>query len=192
MSRRLLAVLALLGLSACATALPIRFYTLSPQAEPAPQRGSQVVALGSVTLPDYLDRPEIVTRTSPTQVQMGEIDRWAEPLEPMVQRVLGQELARLASVREVVVLPQQRDVRYDRLVEVEVMEFEADAAGKVMLDARWRVFGQDGERQLATRQTLIVENGAPPPDYAAIAAAMSRALDRLAQEIVGALESRSA
>lgn len=192
MSLRLLPFFALLGTAACAAAVPTRFYTLTPQAEPAPQRGSQVVALGSVTLPDYLDRPEIVTRTGATQVQLGEIDRWAEPLEPMVQRVLGQELARLASVREVVVLPQQRDVRYDRLVEVEVLQFEADAAGKVMLDARWRVFGQDGERQLATRQTLIVENGAPPPDYAAVAAAMSRALDRLAVEIVAALRDQRA
>lgn len=190
MSRLLLGAF-LLTLAACATTVPTRFYTLAPQAQPGSQRGTQVVALGAVTLPDYLDRPEMVTRMNPTQVQVAEIDRWAEPLEPMVQRVMGQELARLSGAREVVVLPQQRDVRYDRLVEVEVLQFEADAAGKVVLDARWRVFGSGGERQLVSRQSLIEEPGAVPPDYAAIAAAMGRALNTLVREVVEALPVRS-
>lgn len=188
MSRRPLLAALLLALSACATAPPVRFYTLAPEAPPTVQRGTLVVALGSVTLPDYLDRPEIVTRIGPTQVRLGDLDRWAESLEPMVQRVLGQELSRLARLRELVVLPQQRDVRYDRLVEVEVLQFEADAAGTVTLDARWRIFGAEGERQLASRQSLLRAAGAAAPDYPAIASAMSRSLNALAREIAATLQ----
>lgn len=60
---------------------PSRFYLLSamPNTEmaspEAPGEKASTIAIGSVTIPRYLDRPQIVTRTSPYELRVAEFDR---------------------------------------------------------------------------------------------------------------------
>lgn len=186
MIRRWVAGLALTAtLAACST--PSRFYTLAVE-PPADERSREItIAVAEIVLPEYLDRPEIVTREGPTQVRIGEIDRWAESLAPLLQRTLGDNLARLTGAEEILLLPQRRDLPYDVLVDVEVRRFDADEAGRAVLDARWRVFGRDGEEMLSTDRVLIADTGAPPPDYPAIVAAMSRTVTALAEAVASGI-----
>ncbi|MCK7497933.1 MAG: PqiC family protein [Comamonadaceae bacterium] len=62
-----------------------RFYTLS--AVPAAALGTAAsaaagygVAVGPITVPEAVDRPQIVLRLSPSQVEISELHRWAAPL----------------------------------------------------------------------------------------------------------------
>jgi uncharacterized protein len=89
-------VASLLGLGACAST-PSRFYVLNtlPASETVPATAAErgpVIGVGPITLPKYLDRPQIVTRASRNQLALGEFDRWAEPLQDNVLRVLAQNL----------------------------------------------------------------------------------------------------
>ena len=52
-----------------------------------------VIGVGPITVPKYLDRPQIVTRSGRNQLALGEFDRWAEPLQDNVLRVLAENLA---------------------------------------------------------------------------------------------------
>jgi uncharacterized lipoprotein YmbA len=63
------------------------------------------IGIGPVTLPKYLDRPQIVTFTSPYALNVVEFDRWAEPLESTFVRVLAENLALLLPRAHVVVSP---------------------------------------------------------------------------------------
>ena len=87
----------LLGLEAC-TSTPSRFYVLSSLsasetiAATAATQGP-VIGVGPITLPKYLDRPQIVTRAGSNQLALAEFDRWAEPLQDNVARVLAENLA---------------------------------------------------------------------------------------------------
>src|SRR5919108_2844543 len=80
---------------------PSRFYLLSagPNAETASLemsgRQGPTIGVGPVTLPRYVDRPQIVTRTSPYELKVAEFDRWGEALDPNFSRVLGENLALL-------------------------------------------------------------------------------------------------
>jgi uncharacterized lipoprotein YmbA len=118
--RRAAALALAAALPACAAALPTRLYTLLPAETAAASssggaggEGSPVVAgtpgpvlgLDPVTLPAYLDRPEIVTRSGAHQVRLGEFDKWVEPLQPMVRRLLEERLRRATGAREVVAVP---------------------------------------------------------------------------------------
>src|SRR5271157_1862130 len=49
---------------------------------------SQVIAIGPVRIPDYLDRPQIVIRSGKNELKLSEFDRWAGSLESDVSRVL--------------------------------------------------------------------------------------------------------
>jgi len=79
-----------------------RFFTLTsmPAAHRAevqsPQPGTTrpiVYGLGPIRLPAYLDRNEVATRVSPTEVTYSATDRWAAPLAATVSSVLVQILA---------------------------------------------------------------------------------------------------
>src|SRR5262249_12243948 len=42
------------------------------------------VGLGPVQIPEYLRQPELLTRTSPTELTRSYAERWSEPLETML------------------------------------------------------------------------------------------------------------
>jgi hypothetical protein len=189
--RRLLGALLLTAaVAACMPARPTNFYTLSATTEPRVAKRSAdalVIGLGPITLPQYLDRPDIVTREGANQMRLAEFSQWAEPLEPLLTRIMAEDLYALLDASDVIPIPQRGDISLDRVVEVDIGRFDADAGGLVVLDARWRVYQGEGETLLASGRSQITEQGAPVPDYDAIVAAMSRALGRASEEIARAI-----
>ena len=187
--RAVAAAILLSGLAACAATRPTAFYTLSSDATPKQPRSTKgmVIGLGPVSLPAYLDRPDIVTREGMNEMRLAEFNRWAEPLEPLLTRIMAEDLYGLLDANDVIPLPQRADIRLDRTVAVDISRFDADDAGAVVLDARWRIYRGDGETLVASGRSLVTEQGAPVPDYEAIAAAMSRAVGAATEEIAAAI-----
>jgi uncharacterized lipoprotein YmbA len=181
-------------LAACAASEPSRFYTLTPQppdlAEPAagaPTRQAPLnVALSPVQVPRYLDRPQLVTRTRANTLELAEFDKWSEPLSDMIGRVLAEDLSRRLAGARVFLLPVRQAVPIERIVDIQVMRFDADAMGLVTLHARWQAFSTGGRTLIAAEETLVREP-AQEPGKAALVAAMSRALSRLASDVAEAL-----
>ena len=182
---------ALLALAGCADNQPTRFYTLSaltdaPGGKPPATLADLTVGIGPVTLPPYLDRPQLVTRAGGNRMVLADFDSWVEPLQGMFARVLAQNLARLLGTDDVLMLPERRQVNFDYQVEVDVTRFDVDTAGNAVLDARWWVFGRNGEKLLRSGRSTISEP-AEVGDYTAAAAALSRALGAMSTEITQAI-----
>src|SRR5512147_3116333 len=140
-------VLLTLAIGGCAGSSATNLYTLSavgtagtesrpPQAPPA------VIAIGSVNLPDYLDRPQIVTRQSAYELQLAPDDRWASPLYEMVPRVLVDDIMQRLPTDRIVLFPEIGGVNFDYRIAVEVSRFDVDADGEAVLAARWQVYGR--------------------------------------------------
>ena len=188
--RRSLAAALLLMVAGCSQSAPTEFYTLSgmqlpPDGLNAPRT---TVGVGAVTLPDYLDRPQIVTRASGNRVMLAAFHSWVEPVDGMFTRVLVQNLSTLLASDNVVTVPQRRAVPLDYQVEVDVDRFDADATGRAVLDARWRVFGKGGEQLIEEGRSTIVEPAVDPDDYEAIVASMSTALGEMSRAIASVIE----
>ena len=188
--RRALAAALLLVVAGCSQSPPTEFYTLSgmqlpPGGSSAPRT---VVGVGPVTLPDYLDRPQIVTRASGNRVVLASFHSWVEPVDGMFTRVLVGNLSSLLASDNVVTVPQRRPMPLDYQVEVDVTRFDADLSGRAVLDARWRVFGKDGDQLVGEGRSTIVEPVAEPGSYEAIVAAMSKTLARMSSSIAGTIE----
>jgi uncharacterized protein len=189
-----------------------RFFTLAVapeaevQAEPAseaeaqageaerPREASDATAgitygLGPVTLPAYLDRREVATRVSPTELTYSPTDCWAQPLAANVSSVLLQDLSDLLGTRDrVVAYPWGTAVKVDYQIEVALLRFERDPAGTGHLAAHWSIKDLDDGRELAVKETVLVRPGAPD-DTPATAAALSGALRALSAEIAAALRA---
>jgi len=161
---------------------PARFYVLSATVpEPESRTPGSVVGVGPVTLPGYLRHAQLITRYNDHKMSLAESSRWAEPLEPMVGRVLRDDLASALGSERGVEYPWSRSVAPAPVVEVEFEQFERDSIGTAHLDARWRV--RQGS-VLQSGHTRLTEPAVTASNDDAVAA-MSRALGRLASEIAG-------
>ena len=134
---------------------PTRFFVLSEAAPAgaAPAADPELmIALGPVHLPDYLLRPELVRRLGPNQLEPSRADRWGEPIDRALVRVLCLDLAALLPRSTIVAFPAPAGEKAALQIEIDVAGFEADGAGMARLAARWRVRGGDrpaaGERLL--------------------------------------------
>ena len=88
-------------------------------------------------LPGISDRPQLVVRTGPQTVRILEFDRWAEPLDDLVPRVLAQDLAQRQGV-------QAGNGPASRIYVV-IDEFMTDDTGSARLAGRWRAQPSAGD-----------------------------------------------
>jgi len=113
-----LAALCLLAaaLAGCGETRPYTFYTLSAVAEEqgSTDRGRSsglAVGVGPITLPKYLDRPQVVTRPTANRLNLAEFHRWGEPLNQMLSRTVSENLAANLGTDAVFELPRRRTPR---------------------------------------------------------------------------------
>ena len=175
------------GLAAgCSTPPPSRFYTLAATATStsAPQPSTLVIAVGPVTVPSVVDRPEFVVSTGPNEVRLDDFNRWASPLQDGLSRAIAENLVAILGTPRVVRFPQTLATEPDFRVAVEVRTFESTPGKSTVLDAVWTVRrakdGRTSTGRTSARET-VSESG-----YEALAAAHSRAVARMSQDIANA------
>src|SRR3954465_9716490 len=96
-----------LTLTGCAgSGPPSRYDVLSATAPESERRpDGPAISVGPVTLAKYLDRPQIVTRPTPNELDVAEFDRWGGRLEDNVAQVLAEDLGRQLGTARVTVFP---------------------------------------------------------------------------------------
>ncbi len=166
----------------CRSSPPKRFYVLdaiSGQASfPGPTAPLQIA---QVNIPAALDRQEMVSENAPDALQISDVHRWGAPLADMVQNVLTRDLIGRLPVGKVI-LPRAGAPAGAYEITVDILEFNADAKGNVVLDGGWSLFRLGSDAPIMGRHVTFDERVAPG-DYAAQAQAMSRLLGRLADDI---------
>jgi uncharacterized lipoprotein YmbA len=180
----------------CAGSPPTNLYTLSPVDAPAaeirPRSASAVVAIGPVTLPDYIDRPQIVTRRSAYQLELAAYDQWAAPLYDMLPRVLVDDVASRLPSDRVVAFPQVGDASFDYRIAVDVGRFDVDETGEATLTARWQLYARSSPRALIVAEETL-RRRIDGRGYDAYAASLSAVLadlgDRIARDVNSARAS---
>jgi hypothetical protein len=172
-------MLAALG-SGC-TSSPSRFYTLSAAATPSAASSKLAVAVGPVSIPAAVDRPQIVVSTSANQVTLDDFNRWASPLQDNLARVVAENLVAVLGTPRVTLFPQTLNADVDYRVQIEIRSFESAPGKSASLDAVWTVRRtKDGKTE--TGRTSVREK-VDDSGYEALAAAHSRGVARLSQDI---------
>jgi uncharacterized lipoprotein YmbA len=193
----------------CTNAQPTRFYVLSTiadQAAVAPG-GGVAVGVGPVNLPQYLNRPQIVTRLGDNRLAVADFDQWGGEFDDNFIRALAANLSSLLRTDRVSLFPWKDGVPIDYQVTVDVLNFEQDADGTSVLSASWSIVDPaTGKVRLMRRSTYRDASGQVPPGsaeepvtgkehtdrpYDGVVAAMSRNLATLSQDIAVAISSQS-
>lgn len=174
-------------LSACASP-PSHFYTLTPTRESALAAPSSVsVAVGPVTIPESVNRPELVVQVSPNQVALDELNRWAGPLPAEIQRVLIENLTQLLGTPNVSRYPQGAITSPDFRVRIEVLRFESAPGNTALVDVIWTVQGKDAKDAKTGRTTS--REPLTDTSYDTLVAAHSRALGTLSRDLAEAIRT---
>lgn len=176
------------AVSGCARSPGVTFYTLtalSPEAA-APSPAPRAVAVGPVTLPELVDRPQLVIRVAANRVDILETHRWAESLAGEIPRVLAENLARLLRPARVSAYQQNASRDADYRVLVDIQRFETVPGEGVTIEALWTV------RRAAVgapprKGRSLVREPVQGTGYDALTASHSRALAAISGEIAQAL-----
>ncbi len=197
-SKRLAALLSLVILIPVCGCLgrsqPTRFYLLQSisgipaEKTAALKREGMHIGIGPITLPEYVDRPQIVTLVGPHELDLADFDQWSEPLKDSIPRILGENVSVLLATQHIYLYPWTGSANIDYQIEVDITRFDAARGGDAALNARWTILAGNGKEILVRKNSVITEESGGP-GYDDLAAAESRLLETLSREIASAVTS---
>jgi uncharacterized lipoprotein YmbA len=174
--------LTMITLVGCASSKS-EFYTLSAEAprESVSHGSPVIVVIGAVTVPELVDRPQIVVRAGTNHVTIDEFARWAEPLKSQIPRVFVADLSQLLNSPRVSTLPIGGDAVAAWRVRIDVQRFDASLGDVATVDVLWSVL-PPGKAPPITGRTIASEPCAGA-GYDAAVMAWSRALATVSRAI---------
>jgi uncharacterized lipoprotein YmbA len=155
---------------------------------PIDRKENLSIGVGPLAFPEYLNRPQIVTRASDNELSVAPFANWAEPLKQNVLRVMVGNIATLAETDAVYRYPWR--VGYAPLVQLqaEIVQFDAARNGEAILAVRWEWMDQTG-RPLMSRQHSVLRQPVQGAGDDAVVAAMNRLIYDYSRMTVEQLEA---
>ena len=192
----------LLSLAGClgGPSPPSRFFTLTPLrtgsgiSATAPEK---LLVVGPVIIPDYLDRPQIVTRSGANELVIAEFNRWGGSLNNDISRALIADLSARLESGGYTVLPWQTiplaTIQTVYRVPVDIARFDGVPGKEVVLNAKWQLLQKQklNEQSLLAKEITILEPTGGE-SMAELVAAMGRALQKLGTALSDSIAAQTA
>jgi uncharacterized protein len=176
----------------CSTSPAERFFTLA--SDPAPQLSTGSISnavsivVGPVSVPELVDRPQFVVRTSANRVEIAEQSRWAAPLKHEIPRVIADHLGRFIEGARTTTSSSRAVTAPDYRVTIDIKRFDSTPGESATIEAAWAVKGRDATT-LEGRSLVREISGA---GYDELVQAHSRALTIVSRDIADSIKgSRS-
>lgn len=184
-----LVALVILALAGCGSSPPVQYYGLDTMdiRYTQDEEGSPVFALGPFRMPEYLNRSQMVTRGSGAELIVDGVNRWAEPLDDAIHRILANNLDRLLDSVIVVAYPSSALLEIDYRLVGRIGRFNSGEDGLVVLEVQWGAADTEGNMLMAPTRSRYESQATVPGDPGAIARAMSDALEQFSRDMASEL-----
>ena len=190
---RIITICLAVALAGCSRSPRVTFYTLEPGAQvetAAAATAVPAVAVGPVTLPEVVDRPQLVVRVAANRVEILETHRWAEPLKSEIPRLIAENLGRLLGSSRVSSYLQHAGADADYRVLVDIQRFESSPGESVTIEAVWSLRRAAGGAPKTGRSLVREPVGAE--GYDPLVAAYGRALLAVSRDLARAIRTEAA
>lgn len=183
----------LLCLCGCAASHKVNVYTLQLPSYPDVQTlaGSATsvlsILLDPVTVPELVNRPQLVVHTDDHQVKIIESSRWAQTLKDEVGAVLAANLARDLGTLHVFLHTHDRPDEPPMRVAVNILRFESRPGVAATIEALWTI-RHNGNGTSVTGRSMVHET-VQDDGYPSLLAAHGRALARISHAIAAQIRS---
>ena len=178
-------------IAGCGSSPTVHYYALDTIDNRVAQddEGSPIIAVGAFRMPEYLNRSQMVTRGPGAEIIVDEFNRWAEPLDNAIHRVLASNLDVLLESVVVVAYPSSSLVNIDYRLIGRFDRFNSGQDGLVVLGVQWAIVDSTGAVRLPPRRARFESQATRPDDPGSIAQAMSDVLAQFSRDIAGQIDS---
>lgn len=145
-----------------------------------------LIGVGPVKIPEYQDRPQIVTQDKEKMLKFAQFDRWGESLDLGVARLIEEDLTVMLPGAKFTLYPWNSTIAVKYQVVVEIVKLDSELDKDLFLVAQWLVIDAENSKTMIIkrsefRQTII------PQNYSGLAKTLSTACASLSSEIAEAL-----
>ena len=178
----------------CAQRADPTLYVIAPAADAVtrtPSGGEPLVAVARVSVPEYLDRSQLVSRSGANALVVDDDNRWGEPLADSLPRVLSENLSHYLPGGRVVTPEEARGqkVPYEYVVALDA--YEPDGKGNAIMRGHWLL--RDARKGKVVAEGVIAERRPlPSPQAAAAVAALNENLTDASRQIAEATADKVA
>jgi uncharacterized lipoprotein YmbA len=169
------------ALAGCSAA-PANYYRIIPVPGAVLHTGAETIRVREIGVPGYLLQSGIAQASGSYQLVTAANALWAEPLPDMLQAVLVQNLTQRLPQMIVTGSSGMVGTPADVLVEIDLLRFDPDSSGRVVLIAQAALKSAADDRFLTTR-TLQSSAAPASADMPGMMAAMSTLWAGLADDL---------
>jgi len=160
------------------------YYLLTARTVDVPPAKNFSLGVGPIRIAPFLARHQIVTHGGGSSLDIS-LQRWGEPLEQGIQRVLQQNLTALTGAQSRG-FPWRQNTTPDYALRIDVTDLDQLIGNTALLDVSWVLEDLKNHRVITTQQTRLTTtlNGSDAP---ALVEAYSNLWEQLAQRVAQAL-----
>lgn len=167
---------------------PVRHLLEASVSGKTPTAARPSIAIAKPSLPPYLERVELVTRTGDGRLEVHEKNLWSEPLDSAITRVVADDLRRLTGSTNIQPASNFITRDYSALVEIRIERFDPLPDGNLVLECTWKVQpiggGDASPRAFRTAIPVTPTAEGDSDRMSARITAMNEALEQLSRTIV--------
>lgn len=185
-----------LGLSGCIS-IPnsptSRFYVLSSiDQDQVSQKfnipSDVIIGIGPVKIPEYQNRPQMVTQSQEKMLKFAQFDRWGESLNIGVSRLIREDLTVMLPRAKFTLYPWNPSTAVKYRVTVEVVKLDSDLGGNMIFVAQWLVLDMQNIKTLVIKRSEF-RQAIIPQNYSGLTKTLSLACASVSGDIAQALST---
>jgi len=168
-----------------------RFYMLSALNESQISKRMDIasdvlIGVGPVKIPEYQDRPQIVTQSKDETLKFAQFDRWGESLDLGVERLIAEDLTVMLPGAKFTLYPWNLTIAVKYQVVVEIVQLDSELDKDLFLVAQWLVIDAQNTKTMIIKRSEF-RQPIKPQNYSGLAKTLSTACATLSSEIAEAL-----
>ncbi|MGA2774998.1 MAG: PqiC family protein [Candidatus Omnitrophota bacterium] len=147
-----------------------------------------IIAVGPVKIPEYQNRPQIVTQDRNKMLEFAQFDRWGEPLDQALGRLILENLSLMLPGATLGRFPYNYVIPVKYQIIAEVIKLESDLNGDVSFTVQWSVIDVRNNKMLLTKRSDF-RQPVEPHSYPGLIKTLSAECASLSNEIAASLAS---
>ncbi|HNW40029.1 MAG TPA: PqiC family protein [Candidatus Omnitrophota bacterium] len=172
-----------------------KFYTLQSTVKAEEKRNLEIapnliVGIGPVEIPEYQNRPQIVTQDKDGMLTFAQFERWGEPLDSGLERLILENLIKILPQTDFQIFPCNFSIPLDYQIVVKIVQLENRLDKDVFLAVQWTIINFKTKEMLFTKRSQIRQE-INPHTYYGLTQALSRGCNLLSNEIAESLSRLS-
>lgn len=150
-----------------------------------------IIDFGPVRIPEFLNRPQIVTENKDKTLKFSEFNRWGERLDTAFEYVISEDLAAMLPGAIVNIHPWNSSLTAKYQITVDVIRLESELDKDLTFVAQWVVVDVKTKKPLFIKRYEFLQP-ISPHDYHGLVETLNKACASLSIEIAESLVSLAA